>query len=92
MRAALGAALLLLALAGCVKEPIATATVGNDVVVEKLFTHEGVTVYRFMDSWRYHYYAVRGDRIDTFASWSESCGKNCTRQHAEEVTTLEARR
>ena len=55
-----------------------------------LFTVDGVTVYRFGDGGRYHYFAVRDGRPDTItlSSWSESCGKNCWRQVDEQIDTL----
>jgi hypothetical protein len=53
-----------------------------------LFEHEGVRVYRFGDGVRYHYYAVAGNQAYTFSSWSESCGKNCTKHVVEEIPTV----
>lgn len=55
-----------------------------------LFTVDGVTVYRFSDGGRYHYFAVRTGRADTvaFSTWSESCGKNCTRTVSEELPLM----
>ena len=55
-----------------------------------LFSVDGITVYRFGDGGRYHYFAVRDGRADTItlSSWSESCGKNCSRQVDEQIDTL----
>lgn len=50
---------------------------GSAFVVEKLFTHDGCTVYRFSDGSHSRYFARCGSTAST--SWSESCGKNCTR-------------
>jgi len=67
------------------------ATAGDSVGV--LFTVDGVTVYRFGDGGRYHYFAVRTGRPDTvtLSAWSESCGKNCTRQFVEEIPLIAER-
>ena len=74
----LSAALFLLAaLAGCEKkaESIEAVGVDNAFQVEKLFTHEGCTVYRFADNGRSRYYT----NCIGAASWAESCGKSCAR-------------
>jgi uncharacterized protein YceK len=67
---------LLLTLAGCnSKEPESAAQVNVNFTVDKLFTHEGCTVYRFMDAGRERYYTnCKGS-----SQWEESCGNNCNR-------------
>jgi hypothetical protein len=62
---------------GCVQNPISVHSTNNvDVPVEKLFTHEGCTVYRFRDG-NYHYY-VRCDGVGTATTQSMGrCGKGC---------------
>lgn len=74
--------LLLLAavglLTGCYKPAEESQRVGA-FKVEKLFTHEGCTVYRFSDSRPIYYTDC------TSTHWSRSCGKNCT--HDESVET-----
>lgn len=74
-----------LLLTGCAKEPVSTARTDNGGInVELLFTHEGCRVYRFYDS-RYHYFTdCRGSVVST---WTENCGKNCTRTLEEEIAT-----
>jgi hypothetical protein len=68
------------------------ATEGRGVDVGLLVHHEGVRVYRFYDAGRYHYYAVGGDvPAGTFASWSETCGKNCNRTIVYEISTVAVR-
>lgn len=49
---------LLLALSGCAAKPISTARTDNtDVTVDRLFTVDGCTVYRFRDgALGYHYF------------------------------------
>lgn len=57
-------------LTACQKNAEQTARVGNDFKVEKLFTHEGCTVYRFDDNRTVYYTNCQG-------STQSSCGKNC---------------
>lgn len=69
-----------LALVACEKPPEQTKAVGNGFNVERLFTHEGCTVYRFDDGGRYRYYT----KCDTQSnvSWQEYCGKSCSKNVA----------
>jgi hypothetical protein len=73
--------LAVLAIAGCVKQEEGEAvTTNSNFKLERLFTHDGCTVYRFYDA-RYRYYSdCRGA-----AAWSESCGKNCTSDQSVET-------
>lgn len=73
-----------LLLAGCANDAVSTAATDNhQVPVDKLFTHEGCTIYRFDDAGHYHYWAdCRGSISST-----QTCGRNCTRQ--DEVVTNE---
>lgn len=66
--------LALFLLSACVKREEGEAvTTNSNFKLERLFTHDGCTVYRFYDA-RYRYFTdCRGS-----VSWSESCGKNCT--------------
>jgi hypothetical protein len=59
-----------------------------EVTVEKLFTHDGCTVYRFRDV-GYHYY-VRCDAAGSAMTHSlEPCGRGCVRDAT--VPTVERR-
>lgn len=72
-------------LAGCEKQPMSIESTENvDFKVEKLFTHDGCTVYRFYD-YRNHYYTDCRGR--TTSTYSTSCGKGCTSTHYDEVET-----
>jgi hypothetical protein len=62
-------------LAGCSKQAETSTAVGAEFVVDKLFTHEGCTVYRFYDGGTTRYYTNCGSTV-----WTRDCGKNCTRQ------------
>lgn len=62
-------------LAGCTKRAEQSSAAGTEFVVDKLFTHEGCTVYRFEDGGRYLYYT----NCSGSTSWTENCGKNCSR-------------
>lgn len=55
-------------------------SVGN-FNVERLFTHEGCTAYRFNDGSKYVYYTNCGTQTQS----THSCGKNCT--ETDSVTT-----
>lgn len=68
-----------LVLASCTRRAETSAAAGADFTVDRLFTHEGCTVYRFNDAGNHRYYANCGGSAST--NWTESCGKNCTRNH-----------
>ena len=65
----------ILSLAACGKPTETSTRVGRDFVVEKLFTYDGCTVYRFDDGYRRYFTNCSGS-----TTWNESCGKNCTRE------------
>jgi hypothetical protein len=71
-------ALACAALAGCTKAAETSSAAGLDFKVDRLFTHEGCTAYRFADEGRFRYY-TRCDGAQAATTWSEYCGKNCTR-------------
>ena len=77
-----------LALAACAQEGTGVPvddTVGDaSFNVQKLFTTEGCTVYRFHDSGRNHYFT---NCTSTTTTQTESCGKNCTTQKGYENPT-----
>lgn len=75
-------AVIIACITGCAKEPISSTRTDNvTITVDKLFTHEGCTVYRFHDNGRDHYYSnCAGTSTQTV-----SCGKSCTRP--EEIQT-----
>lgn len=69
-----------LALAGCERPPAeSVAKAGNGYQVERLFTYDGCTVYRFEVSGYGRYFTRCEGAASTSTQWSESCGKNCTR-------------
>jgi hypothetical protein len=84
------------ALAGCEEKPIATIETDNPAIkVNKLFTHDGCTVYRFIDS-NYQYFvkctAPAGQVITAQQTISrESCGKNCVRSVTIQTVDGESR-
>jgi len=63
-------------LVGCTKSAETSTSVGREFVVDKLFTHEGCTVYRFTDGGNNRYFT----NCQGSTSWAEQCGKGCTRQ------------
>lgn len=69
------AILAVFALAGCVKPAETSTAVNQEFVVEKLFTHEGCTVYRFMDGGASRYFT----NCHGSTQWKESCGKGCSK-------------
>jgi hypothetical protein len=63
----------LIALTACANEPLKTDTSDNtNIKVDKLFTYDSITVYRFLDAGHYHYFTKN------LTSSTLSCGKNCT--------------
>ena len=80
-----------LAVAGCQKAPEYSSPAGREFVVDKLFTHEGCTMYRFSDGVYLRYFAkCNGDSATAQTEWSERCGNNnCVRQR--EITTSNVR-
>lgn len=70
------AILALTLLSACGKPAETSTAVGKEFVVDKLFTHEGCTVYRFEDGGNKRYYT----NCQGSTSWQESCGKGCNRQ------------
>ena len=66
---ALSCFLILSALFGCAGDP-QKSQVRGDFKIETLFTHEGVTVYRFNDCGNYVYFASK-----TSTSYRESNGE-----------------
>lgn len=78
---------LLLALAGCDKDPVKRQGTDNvQVQVDDLFTHNGCTISRFYDGGRAHYFADCRGSVST--ARSEYCGKNCRRTVHDELQTL----
>jgi len=72
-------ALAIVTLSSCTRKAEESRTSG-DFQVEKLFTHDGCTAYRFRDG-RYVYYTNCGTQTQS----TYSCGKNCT--DTDTVTT-----
>ena len=70
------AILVIAILAGCAKQAETSSAAGAEFVVDKLFTHEGCTVYRFTDYGNPRYFT----NCSGSTAWQETCGKNCTRQ------------
>ena len=66
--------------AGCEKPAESVAHTGVGFTVERLFTHEGCTAFRFEDGGRSRYFTrCDGIAAQSTTTWQESCGKNCTR-------------
>ena len=76
-------AVLLLSLAllsACERRAESSASAGVDFVVDRLFVHDGCAVYRFKDQGNSRYFSRCDGAASSGTSWSESCGKGCTRQ------------
>ena len=66
--------------AGCEKPAESAALTGVGFTVERLFTHEGCTVFRFWDGGYRHYFTrCDGVAAQSTTTRQESCGKSCTR-------------
>ncbi|USV41009.1 DUF4884 domain-containing protein [Xanthomonas phage BUDD] len=72
-------------LSGCEdrKTPESAAWTGNGIEVQKLFTNEGCTVFKFLDEYRYRYYVVCGKGTNQQVIDQQNCGKSC-----EETSTI----
>lgn len=67
-----------LALVGCSKDPVSVSGTDNkEIQVAELFTHHGVTIYRFDDGSRRVYFSSNAG--DVTAKHTENCGKGCIR-------------
>jgi hypothetical protein len=55
-------------------------------VPQLLSEADGCRVYRFVDNGT-HYFTRCGEHVNTVRHYTESCGKNCTRNRTEEITT-----
>ncbi|SCU75552.1 conserved exported hypothetical protein [Cupriavidus necator] len=71
----IAALLIAAALSACSGKAEESRSAGVDFKVDKLFTVDGCTVYRFTDSGAYRYFT----NCSGSASWREACGKHCTR-------------
>jgi hypothetical protein len=59
----------------CIRPPVNTSQSNNPAFqLDKLFTHDGCTVYRFEDAAHYHYFTDCAGSVST-QQW---CGKSCT--------------
>jgi hypothetical protein len=52
-------------LTGCVKSPLSSSKEGKDFIVEFLFEKDGIKVYRFYDTGKFHYFTSKGETIST---------------------------
>jgi len=78
------AIVLVLALDGCSKTPVSVSSTDNqEIQVAELFTHKGVTVFRFNDAGRWVYFTSKA--TDVPSSHVEYCGKGCTRTETIET-------
>lgn len=83
IRAAITLAALVL-LVGCMeaKQAESSSAAGIEFRVDRLFTHDGCTVYRFTDAGYNRYFTRCDGSVSSDVSWSDSyqCGKaRCTR-------------
>lgn len=83
--------ILMLCVCSCTKqiEPKETIPIaGSESSVDKLFTVDGCTTYRFYDGGYIHYFVKCSDIVMTTSTHSESCGKGCTRTITDEIETV----
>lgn len=74
---AIAATLAALALSACGKDAIEASVTNNpEIDVQRLFDHEGCTVYRFFDS-RPHYYVKCTKTGEVVETYHETCGPGC---------------
>lgn len=65
-----------IALTGCYKQAETKTQKQNEIVVEKLFTHEGCTVYRFTDYYQ-RYFTKCENALKSEIGSMQHCGKGC---------------
>lgn len=65
-------------LAGCQKAAEVSSPAGLEFNVDRLFTHDGCTVYRFRDAGSSRYF-TRCVGASSEVGWQEACGKGCSR-------------
>lgn len=80
-------------LTGCIEDPVATdATDNAAMTVDRLFTHDGCSVYRFWDAGHLHYYTDCSGGTDAGHSETQSTGKSAyTRTEYEHIPTYRGR-
>lgn len=71
--------IMAIAASACTKQAMESSTPsGNsNFTVDKLFTQDGCTVYRFYDAGKRYF--VKCTSGDARTEWREQCGKNCSR-------------
>ena len=64
---------------GCaLAKPLSTQPTNNEeITIEKLFDHDGCTVYRWRDGNLPRYYAKCSGATTVTTAWDGSCGKSC---------------
>lgn len=79
MRTAIVIATMAVALVACQRtDPVSVARTDNpEINVARLLDIDGCTVYRFRDNVQYVYFTKCPSNADV--SYTENCGKNCTR-------------
>ena len=60
-------------------------TTNNEYDVDKLFTKDGCSVFRFVDNHRYHYWVNCTGSVASDVT--EICGKNCYEKYEEVIPT-----
>lgn len=76
MKYKIGVIVIALALCACVGDPKETSATDNpNFQIDKLFTKDGITVYRFYDSGRYIYFTKNE------TDWNEQVGKQTFHEH-----------
>lgn len=82
---------LLAALTGCAEKKAAEASsaAGVEFSVDRLFTHDGCTVYRFSDAGHLRYFTRCDGASSSSAQWTitQPCGKGCTRTLNKDIPT-----
>lgn len=71
------------------KTPEAASWTGNGIEVQKLFTHEGCTIFKFYDEYRYRYYVVCDKAAKLQVIEQNNCGKSCEDVELVQTTVKE---
>ena len=92
MKRAIAIAACAFVLAACGKPAERSTPAGVGFNVDRLFTHEGCTVYLFGDAGEYRYFTKCEGAASSNTNWSETrpCGKSQCRD-AREIPTVYGR-
>jgi hypothetical protein len=81
--------LAVIALSACEAAPPqeTSRTTNPEISIELLFEHDGCRMYRFLHDGRWRYFGNCPNHTNVSSSYSQSCGKSCTKVVNESIDT-----